>query len=296
MEALLLLPTTTTTAAATATTTISATASSRCRLLPSLRSSPLRRPLPCLAMMHSHSAPSTTAPPPPPPYPLPSPAVLEMWRSAEAVCFDVDSTVCMDEGIDELGEFCGAGEAVAAWTSRAMGGSVPFEEALSARLSLFKPSLNDVKNFLASKPPKITPGVEELVGKLHFKGTSVYLVSGGFRQMIAPVASILQIPEQRIFANKLLFDENGTYMGFDFEEPTSRSGGKAAAIAQIKQKFGHKKLVMVGDGATDLEARRPGAADIFICYGGVQLRGAVAAQSDWCVLSFKDLIQSLDQP
>ncbi len=44
--------------------------------------------------------------------------VLELWRSADAVCFDVDSTVCEDEGIDELAEFCGAGKAVAEWTAR----------------------------------------------------------------------------------------------------------------------------------------------------------------------------------
>lgn len=44
--------------------------------------------------------------------------VLETWRSADAVCFDVDSTVCLDEGIDELAEFCGAGKAVAEWTAR----------------------------------------------------------------------------------------------------------------------------------------------------------------------------------
>jgi phosphoserine phosphatase len=41
-----------------------------------------------------------------------------MWRIAEAVCFDVDSTVCVDEGIDELAAFCGAGDAVAEWTRR----------------------------------------------------------------------------------------------------------------------------------------------------------------------------------
>lgn len=44
--------------------------------------------------------------------------VLDLWRNADAVCFDVDSTVCVDEGIDELAEFCGAGKAVAEWTSR----------------------------------------------------------------------------------------------------------------------------------------------------------------------------------
>ena len=43
---------------------------------------------------------------------------LELWRNADAVCFDVDSTVGVDEGIDELAEFCGAGKAVAEWTAR----------------------------------------------------------------------------------------------------------------------------------------------------------------------------------
>lgn len=46
------------------------------------------------------------------------PDVLKIWRSANAVCFDVDSTVCLDEGIDELADFCGAGKVVAEWTAR----------------------------------------------------------------------------------------------------------------------------------------------------------------------------------
>eukprot|EP00250_Pteridium_aquilinum_P007379 c17109_g1_i1 orf=296-1174(+) len=249
-------------------------------------------PRPRLAIMYASSAlpGSVTSPSR---LPSPSEATIGIWRSAEAVCFDVDSTVCMDEGIDALGEFCGAGEAVAAWTSRAMGGSVAFEEALAARLALFKPSLKDVERFLASNPPKITPGIEELIKKLQSKGKAVYLISGGFRQMIEPVAKILRIQKENIFANSLLFDENGTYAGFDTNEPTSRSGGKAAAIAHLKQKCGYNKLVMIGDGATDLEARQPGGAEIFICYGGVQFRESVAAKSDWCVLNFRDLIESL---
>jgi hypothetical protein len=49
---------------------------------------------------------------------------------AQAVCFDVDSTVCTEEGIDVLAEFCGAAEAVAALTSQAMGGSMLFQDAI----------------------------------------------------------------------------------------------------------------------------------------------------------------------
>ncbi|CAN6714153.1 unnamed protein product [Malus baccata var. baccata] len=225
---------------------------------------------------------------------LPSKEVLDVWRNADAVCFDVDSTVCLDEGIDELAEHCGAGKAVAEWTARAMGGSVPFEEALAARLSLFKPSLSQVQDFLEKNPAKLSPGIVELVKKLKAKGTDVYLVSGGFRQMIKPVAAILDIPTENVFANQLLFGTSGEFLGFDKNEPTSRSGGKATAVQQIRKAHNYKELVMIGDGATDLEARQPGGADLFICYAGVQLREAVAAKADWLVFNLQDLIRSLD--
>lgn len=48
----------------------------------------------------------------------PSPEVLSTWRSAKAVCFDVDSTLCTDESIDEIAAFLGVGEQVAALTSQ----------------------------------------------------------------------------------------------------------------------------------------------------------------------------------
>lgn len=225
---------------------------------------------------------------------LPSKEVLDLWRNADAVCFDVDSTVCLDEGIDELAEFCGAGKAVAEWTSRAMSGSVPFEEALAARLSLFNPSLSQVQDYLEKRPARISPGIAELVKKLKANGTTVYLVSGGFRQMIKPVASILGIPPENVFANQLLFGSNGEFVGFDENEPTSRSGGKATAVQRIRKAHNYKELVMIGDGATDLEARQPGGADLFICYAGVQLREAVAAKADWLVFNFEELISSLE--
>jgi phosphoserine phosphatase len=44
--------------------------------------------------------------------------VLDVWTSADAVCFDVDSTVIKEEGIDALADHCGAGTAVAKWTQK----------------------------------------------------------------------------------------------------------------------------------------------------------------------------------
>ena len=46
------------------------------------------------------------------------------------------------EGIDILAAHLGCGDAVAAITAAAMGGDVPFHEALAARLQVIKQPLN----------------------------------------------------------------------------------------------------------------------------------------------------------
>lgn len=134
-------------------------------------------------------------------------AVRTVWRTAAAVCFDVDSTIVSEEGIDVLAAHCGAGEAVAEWTARAMGGGIPFEVALEERLKLIQPSRAAVEACINAHPLPLTPGVAELVNALRKSGKRVFLVSGGFRQMIVPVAKALEIPMEDVFANDLLFDE-----------------------------------------------------------------------------------------
>jgi phosphoserine phosphatase len=210
------------------------------------------------------------------------------------VCFDVDSTVCTDEGIDELAAFLGKGEEVAEMTNKAMGGGVGFREALEMRLSVMQPTKQSVETYLANNEPKISPGVPELFDALRANGKTVYLVSGGFRQMIAPVAARLGVPPENIFANNILFNEDGSYKSFDPEEFTSKAGGKAEAVKHIKAKFGHGTMAMVGDGATDLESRAPGGADVFVGYGGVQQRAAVMDGADWFVTDFDKFTEVVD--
>lgn len=40
--------------------------------------------------------------------------VKTIWKNADAVCFDVDSTVIQNEAIDELAAFCGKADEVKA--------------------------------------------------------------------------------------------------------------------------------------------------------------------------------------
>ena len=46
---------------------------------------------------------------------IPSGTCINIWRAADAVCFDVDSTVITTEGLDDLADYCGSGEEVAKW-------------------------------------------------------------------------------------------------------------------------------------------------------------------------------------
>ncbi|QDZ23796.1 phosphoserine phosphatase [Chloropicon primus] len=222
-------------------------------------------------------------------------AAVDLWKRAEVVCFDVDSTVCSSEGIDDLGDYLGKGEAVAEFTAKAMTGTMPFEEALAARLDIIRPSSGEIDKFLESDAPKLTPGIAGLVAALQGKGKAVYLVSGGFRVMIDPVADELRIPRENVFANTLFFDQGtGSYTGFDDTEFTSRAGGKARAARHIKEITKATTLAMVGDGATDLEARQPGGADIFVGFGGIVKREAVLDQADWAVCDFEELTRALE--
>lgn len=224
-----------------------------------------------------------------------TPAARQLWRRAKAVCFDVDSTVVTEEGIDVLADFCGAGAAVAEWTRKAMGGSVPFHVALEERLKLFKPSRQQLEACLREHPLRLTPGMAELARALQSRGTHVYLVSGGFRQMIAPAALALDIPASRIYANTLLFDAaTGAYQGFDANEPTSRAGGKAKVVGMLKERHGYDPIIMVGDGATDMEARPP--ADAFVGFGGVVVREAVKRGADWYVMDLRELTEEALKP
>ncbi|MBA2479290.1 MAG: phosphoserine phosphatase SerB [Planctomycetes bacterium] len=221
----------------------------------------------------------------------PSPAVLAVWRSAQAVCFDVDSTVSPDEGIDVLAAHAGVGAEVAELTRAAMGGAVLFEDALRERLAIIEPTRALLESCLAAHPPRLTPGIGTLVAALRRRGTQVYLISGGFVQMITPLARALGLDDAHVIANRFVFAADGSCIGVDEACPTARSGGKGVAIAQLTVQHGSRPLVMIGDGVTDLEARPP--ADLFIGYGGVVVREKVRAAADWYVMDFADLIASL---
>jgi len=119
----------------------------------------------------------------------------------------------------------------------------------------------------------------------------VFLVSGGFHSLIRPVATRLNIPHAHITANRLLFDMDGNYAGFDESQPTSSSGGKPRALQRLMDEHKLHRVAMVGDGVTDMEAVPP--AHVFIGYGGNVVREKVETGAAWFVRDFQELTDAL---
>lgn len=220
--------------------------------------------------------------------------VRRRWQSADAVCFDVDSTLCVDEMINEFAKYLRCNE-IAKFTEDAMNGEISFHESLRIRLNILKPTREQLKDFIRQRKVRLTPGAEALVAELHVRHIPVYLISGGFLPMILPVAKQLGIPDSNIYANEMLFDGNGFYTGFDGTRITSDSGcdcfGKAVVCRKLKDEKGYKNLVMIGDGVTDLEASTQ--ADLFVGFGGNRCREVVKRKASWFVYDLDTLRASL---
>ncbi|CAF0899830.1 unnamed protein product [Didymodactylos carnosus] len=216
----------------------------------------------------------------------------QLWRQADCVCFDVDSTVCNEEAIDELAKFQNVGHIVEQITLTAMSGNMSFRHALKTRLNVIQPTIQCLNEFLLKHPPQLTDGIVELIQLLHERHIPVYLITGGFHAVVDSVAKRLHIPLQNVYANHLLFDENdGKYIGFDENKFTSDTGGKGLVIEHLKRTKGYERLIMIGDGTTDMEACPP--ADGFIGFGGNVIREKVRDNSPWFVTSFYQLIDEL---
>lgn len=191
------------------------------------------------------------------------------------VLFDCDSTLSTIEGIDVLAERAGVVDRVVPLTNAAMDGRLKLEEAYAARLDLIRPDVSTLAGIGQLYIDTRVAGAVEAIASLQRLGWQVHVVSGGIRQAVLVIARFLGVADDRVHAVDLLFDAQGHYAGFDTASPLARSGGKAV-IARLLG-AGAERLVMVGDGITDLEAAEAGAH--VIGFGGVVRRDIVARRA-----------------
>ena len=200
---------------------------------------------------------------------------------------DCDSTLSAIEGVDELGRLRGPAvfKAVEDMTNAAMNGGTPMEEIFAKRLNMIKPTLAELQAIGTKYIATVEPTAVETLEKLRAAGWKIAIVSGGFTQAIMPLAKFLGVA--RVEAVVLKFNEDGTYAGFDETCPTSKSKGKNMIARRLRADFKAQTVVMVGDGASDLEVKSD--VDKVIGFGRYVVRPKVKAGADAFVMSLADL-------
>jgi len=178
-----------------------------------------------------------------------SPGGLMRWAK-KLVVMDVDSTLIQQEVIELLAAKAGVGDQVIAITDSAMRGEIDFAESLIARVALLKGLPESVIEEVR-KEITLTPGARTLVQTLHKLGHSVALVSGGFTEVIEPIAKDLQIAHVR--ANSLEVVD-GALTGKVNGAIIDRAA-KATALRDFAAMEGVtlEQTIAIGDGANDLD-------------------------------------------
>jgi phosphoserine phosphatase len=108
------------------------------------------------------------------------------------VVLDVDSTLIQDEVIELLAGHTGCDEQVAAITERAMRGDIDFAQSLTERVALLTGAPESVIDQVRAQV-RLTPGARTLCRTLIGLGHEVALVSGGFIEVVEPIAAELGV-------------------------------------------------------------------------------------------------------
>ena len=177
------------------------------------------------------------------------------------VVLDVDSTLIRQEVIELLAAHVGREAEVAAVTERAMRGEIDFAASLRERVAVLEglpaSAIDDV-----AAAVRLSPGAKVLVQTLLREGHAVAAVSGGFSQVLDPLAAHLELT--RAAANELEI-QDGVLTGRVAGRIVDRAM-KAEAMGQWAQELGvaPEDVMAVGDGANDIDMAR--AAGLSVAY------------------------------
>lgn len=175
---------------------------------------------------------------------------------------DVDSTLINEEVIDELARIAGCGEQVTLITSRAMAGEIDFATALRERVALLAHQSEFILEAVRERIT-LTEGAEDLISILKSKGIKVGVVTGGFVEVIGPLAKQLDLDFVR---GNALVVKDGHLTG-EVDGNVIGRKEKAEALVDFAKSFGisMSETVAIGDGANDIEMIEHAELGIAFC-------------------------------
>ncbi|MBP2299582.1 phosphoserine phosphatase SerB [Azospirillum picis] len=170
-------------------------------------------------------------------------------RRKRLLVADMESTIIEQEMLDELGDYVGLKDHIAAITARAMNGEIDFKEAVRERVALLKGLKESVIDEVWQRAT-LMPGAAQLVGTMRANGTVCVLVSGGFRCFTGRVRTWIGFDDDR--GNDLEVAD-GEMTGKVVEPILDKDSKLQALLAYAgEHRVPMAETMAVGDGANDL--------------------------------------------
>jgi len=211
---------------------------------------------------------------------------------------DFDSTFIKNEGLDELARTALKNKKntskilveIHELTKLGMDGKLSFDKSLTMRLSLLQAKKTHVIETAKILKKSISKSIKENKRFFHENASHIYIVSGGFRELIIPVVQNFGIHADHVIANTFVYDKKGNVVGCDTDNPLVRKGGKLKVIRNLHLKG---NVIVIGDGYTDYEVKKYGAATKFIAFSENVLRDIVANKADHVAPNFDEALYHL---
>ena len=206
--------------------------------------------------------------------------------------FDFDSTLVTLESLNELATVALADQPDRAAilsqikdiSEAGTTGEVEFGESLRQRLMLFHANRRQVQQVAEKLKNNISPSVWAYRDWFRANNNRVYVVSGGFRDFVAPVAvdSLGLLPDH-VFANDFVYNESGDITGFNEQNPLAQPNGKANQVAALNLLA---PKIVIGDGGTDYAIKAQGQAEAFYVFTETVRRAELVALANKELASF----------
>ena len=168
------------------------------------------------------------------------------------VVTDVDSTLITQEVIEELAEVAGTRERVAEITSRAMNGELDFAESLRERVATLRGVPDSVFGDVLATITT-TKGARALIDAVHATGGHFGVVSGGFEEVVAPLAVSLEV-EDGVLTGRVL----GRIVTSQVKVECLREWASSLGVPMAR-------TVAIGDGANDIPMMDEAGVGIAFC-------------------------------
>ncbi|MES2655646.1 MAG: HAD-IB family phosphatase [Bacteroidota bacterium] len=178
-------------------------------------------------------------------------------------------------------------------TDLAMEGKMPFNKSLKARITLLSAKKYHINMLVNKLRKKVSPSF--IRNKAFFKEYQgrILIVSGGFKEFIAPVVKSFHINEDCIYANTFVYDSKNNIIGTDERNPLSQQGGKVKLLKELKLKG---DVFAIGDGYTDYEMKASGQANFFFAFTENIARLSVLQKADYVAPSLDEILYKMKLP